>query len=119
MGRPKGIKEIAPRQTAARKQADLAASQGITPLNVMLTTMRRQWSLAQKHEADNNEARAEAYYTAATRTAAEAAPFVHARLANTNVNATIRRHPSEFTDEELDLLSGGIEGEGEKDQRAH
>ena len=72
-GRPKGIQETAPRNTAARKQAALAASEGITPLDVMLLTMRPHV------EAGG--------WDAAAAIAKDAAPYVHPRLASTTLEA--------------------------------
>lgn len=93
MARPRGAKDKAPRITAARKQAETAAAEGLTPLDVMLRAMRRSFELAEATEAlardeatpDDQRhtllAEAEGYYGVAVSAAKDAAPYVHPRLA--------------------------------------
>lgn len=66
MARPKGAKDKAPRVTAAAKQAQAAASEGLTPLEYMLSVMR---DLNADTAMRNDMAKA-------------AAPYIHPRLAN-------------------------------------
>lgn len=75
-GRPKGSKDVVPRQTAARKQSGEGLAQSIsatgkTPLAIMLEDMAR------KYEAGDFEG--------AANRAESCAPYVHARLASTTV----------------------------------
>jgi hypothetical protein len=69
MARPKGAKDKAPRITAAAKQARAASSEGLTPLEYMLTVMRD--SEAEPERRD--------------RMASSAAPYIHPRLASTEL----------------------------------
>lgn len=69
MARPKGAKDKAPRITAAAKQARAASSEGMTPLEYMLSVMRD--SAAEPERRD--------------RMASSAAPYIHPRLASTEV----------------------------------
>jgi hypothetical protein len=90
MGRPRGVKETKPRNTVAKKVAAVAAENGITPLDVMLTAMREDWTAAQQMLADAKPAdpaeaerwtnRVLALRNAAVATADKAAPYLHARL---------------------------------------
>jgi hypothetical protein len=66
MARPKGAKDKAPRKTAAAKQATLAASEGLTPLEFMLSVMR-DTDKELSYRLDMAKA---------------AAPYVHARLSS-------------------------------------
>jgi hypothetical protein len=68
-GRPKGSKDKAPRKTAAAKQAQAAASEGITPLDYMLKVLRDDNADSERRD----------------RMAAQAAPYIHPRLASTEV----------------------------------
>lgn len=85
-GRPAGSRDKAPRKTAARKQAEAAAAEGITPLDVMLRTMRDAWSKAERAETD---AQRIALRQAACAVAEKAAPYVHPRLAATEHSGAI------------------------------
>lgn len=80
-----------------REIADAAFAGGITPLEVMLATMRERW-LANDHEG-------------ASAIAKDAAPYVHPRLTTATVNANVRRTAAEYSDAELAALAG--EGGGE------
>jgi hypothetical protein len=66
-GRPRGVKETKPRNTAARKLAAIAAAKGVTPLDVMLMDMRA------KLEAGD--------LSGAADRAESCAPYVHPQLA--------------------------------------
>jgi len=59
-----------------------AAAEGITPLEVMLTSMREAWDVAQTTEDPKLKIEAQA---AAVQVAQVAAPYVHPRLAATEV----------------------------------
>lgn len=93
-GRPPGVKETQPRNTVAKKIAAVAAENGITPLEVMLTAMREDWDAAQKMlvdavpddpaEADRWTSRIMALRGSAIATADKAAPYLHARLSSTD-----------------------------------
>jgi hypothetical protein len=74
MARPKGSRDKAPRLTAARKQAEVAAAEGITPLEVMLRVMRERWETQDKDGA--------------LAAAEKAAPYLHAKLAS--VDSTVK-----------------------------
>ena len=81
-GRRPGQKDRAPRQTAARKLAELATATGVAPLDVLLDVMRKAWRRAEELEARNAPPEAvaeqrEIACVAATR----AAPYLHPRLA--------------------------------------
>ncbi len=81
-GRRPGQKDRAPRQTAARKVAELANATGVRPLDVLLMTMRRAWHRAEELEGRNaaSEAIAEQREIACVA-ATRAAPYLHPRLA--------------------------------------
>lgn len=68
-GRKKGTASV-----KTREVADRAASEGITPLEVMLHAMREAY--------DAND------LVVASRHAKDAAPYIHPRLANVSVEAT-------------------------------
>lgn len=72
-----------------REIADKAVEQGITPLEVMLGTMRELWNTAEKGEITVSGEGATAkiltpmdYRLLASEVANKAAPFVHPKLAN-------------------------------------
>lgn len=76
MARPRGAKDKAPRRTAARKQAEIYGdSVGVQPLDVLLGNMRRA--------LDKQDDEKAGYW------AEKAAPYVHAKLASSQVNATV------------------------------
>jgi hypothetical protein len=90
---------VATRKT--RQIADEAASEGITPLEVMLYAMKRKW------EAGDVDGAAAA--------AKDAAPYCHPKLSSVDMNATVKRSIHDFTDAELDLIEeaeSGQAGEG-------
>ena len=75
---------------------DIAA---MSPLQVMLRAMsieagKNNWGVAAEH-------------------AAKAAPYVHPRLTNVEMNATVRRSPTDYSDAELAALAGD-DGEAER-----
>jgi hypothetical protein len=121
-GRPVGIKETKPRNTASRKQAENAAAQGITPLDILLVTMRETWDQAQQHlalaaEMDrpdlvlSEKSKAIPLRAYACQLAEKAAPYCHARLASTTINATVNRTIAELSADELLALAGADDGE--------
>ena len=77
----------------------------MSPLQVMLRAM--------SIEANKGN------WTGASQHARDAAPYCHARLANVEMNATVRRSTTDFTDAELAALAGefgagsGEDGAGE------
>ena len=74
-GRKKGTKNA---KTLARKEiAEKALTNGVTPLQVMLGTMRALWARAKR--AKKAEAKA-TYQAKASEIAKDAAPYVHPRL---------------------------------------
>ena len=85
-GRPKGA---ATKRT--QELVNLALAEGVTPLEVMMTTMRAAWS-------EGNAEKAFEY-------AVHAAPYVHARLASTNMTVDDKRTPEQFTDAELEAFA--------------
>ena len=85
MARPKGVKELVPRNTEGRRQADRAAQTGIVPLDVMLHSMRRSWTIAQQAALEGNEDRETEYLCLAVKHAIEAAPYCHPKLASVAV----------------------------------
>ena len=64
----------------------------MTPLQVMLRAM--------VIEANKDDWKAAAVF------ARDAAPYVHARLSNVEMNATVRRSATDYSDDELAALSG-------------
>ena len=87
-GRPRGSKDTKPRSTAARKLAALAASQGMSPLDVMLADMRAKLDAGDLSGAADR--------------AESCAPYVHPRLASATL--THKDAFSELTREELEEL---------------
>ncbi len=85
MAKTKGAKDLTLRSTAARRQADRAAQTGIVPLDVMLHSMRRSWTIAQRAALEGNEDRELAYLALAVKHAIEAAPYCHPKLASVAV----------------------------------
>lgn len=85
-GRPAGSRDRKPRRTAARKQAEVAAAEGITPLEVMLRTMRDAWALADQAETDRERI---TLRQAACGVAEKAAPYVHPRLSATEHSGAV------------------------------
>lgn len=68
-----------------REIAEKAIEQGITPLDVMLGTMRELWTLAEKGEAGMSGDKIVTpldYRLQAADVAQKAAPFVHPKLSN-------------------------------------
>jgi hypothetical protein len=87
MGRPKGRRDSKPRVTAARKQAEIARSRGLSPLDVLLAAMREAWIEAERLKAAAAPA-AEvlAMRHVACEKAVQAAPYCHPRLAVSAIN---------------------------------
>jgi len=80
MARPLGSKDLVPRASAARCRAEFASKDGVLPLDVMLTTMRRSFAIAQRHEMNGDETRAFEYHKLALACAVQAAPYCHSRM---------------------------------------
>jgi hypothetical protein len=81
-GRKLGSKDKAPRQTAARKMADLALAEGISPLEIMLRTARGIWDEAENLTGSEKEAKR----LLATSVAEKAAPYVHSKRASVQID---------------------------------
>lgn len=81
-GRPKGVKETKPRETAARKFAAEAAKEGLLPAEIMLRTARHLY--AQATDADGEITDTEMAMSAVA-VADKAAPYFNARLASMTV----------------------------------
>jgi len=74
-----------------REIADKAAAEGITPLEVMLGTMRELWQMAENGEVGGDGGKVVTpldYRIQAAEVAQKAAPFVHAKLANVQAEVT-------------------------------
>lgn len=91
-GRPKGSENKATRKR--REIAEAALEQGITPLEVMLQTMREKWEAGDKEGA--------------CQVAKDAAPYVHPKLSsvNANVDGTFAYRDIEIPTEERHPLAG-------------
>ena len=85
MARPRNSRDLVPRNTAARKQAEHHAQGGVLPLDVMLHSMRRSWEIAQTAASEGKEDRETEYLALAVKHASEAAPYCHAKLASVAV----------------------------------
>src|SRR4051794_32397237 len=92
-GRRPGLKDRQPRTTAARKVAAAAAQAGITPLEVMLSTMRELY--------DKGD------HVAACAIARDAAPFCHPRLSSVQVDASVHRDAIDLSEAELLAIAAG------------
>ena len=68
-----------------------AAADGISPLEVMLNTMRSAWDQSKIDEA--------------MQAAVHAAPYVHPRLAASQVTVDDKRTAEQFTDAELEAIA--------------
>lgn len=66
-----------------REIADAAAASGITPLEVMVETMRELWKQAEEQEDPGARM---ALKQQAAEAAVKAAPYMHPRLANVEAN---------------------------------
>jgi hypothetical protein len=89
-GRPKGVKDSKPRRSAARVIASIALTDGITPLDVMLTLMvHAVTELNQAIErADATPEEIKALRDEAGKWAEKAGPYVNARLSSQTVDWT-------------------------------
>ena len=98
-GRRKGAHN---RASARREQ--LIAQSGLTPLEVMITGMRRLHELAENERKKKGHDKREvaAAYSAAIDAAHKAAPFVHPKL--TTINPSDRLDLSKLTREEIDIV---------------
>ena len=81
-GRPKGVKDTKPRETAARKFAAEAAKEGLLPAEIMLRTARHLY--AQATDADGEIVDSDMALSAVA-VADKAAPYFNARLASMTV----------------------------------
>jgi hypothetical protein len=68
-----------------------ATADGISPLDVMIQTMRAAWAANKTDEA--------------LQAAVHAAPYVHPRLAASQVTVDDKRSAEQFTDAELEALA--------------
>lgn len=73
-----------------RAIAEAAAAQGVTPLEVMLSNMRRYWQLALDAEGTAQGEDELAYRRLAQDAATDAAPFVHPRLSAVEIESMLR-----------------------------
>ena len=102
-GRPTGSLG---KKTIARLQiAETAAAEGITPLEVMLKTMRALW------EAED--------YEAATKIAVDAAPYLHPRLSAVEQNTTLKGDTLSQLLRAIDGQTTGIANGGEPIGKPH
>jgi hypothetical protein len=102
-GRKKGAAEI-----RTRRIANELAREGLTPLEVMISTMRELWGQAQVAMTSGERLEKQ---LAACAVAEKAAPFVHARLSA--VSAAVRqiRDVRDLSDAELTALVQSLGGE--------
>jgi hypothetical protein len=99
-GRPKGKPS---QKTIARlKIAEQATAEGITPLDVMLRTMRALW------DQDTAEAK-----LAACEIAKDAAPYIHPRLSAIEQNTTLKGDTLSELMRAIDGRTTGIDEAGE------
>jgi len=88
-GRKKGQK-LNPERQRMLKRVRVKANADITPLEVLLETMRKRW-----HDGKEEEA---------CRLAVDAAPYVHPKLATVKAEITDNRTVSDLTDAELEHI---------------
>ena len=102
-GRKKGAAEV-----RTRRIANELAREGLTPLEVMIATMRELWLHAQSAATPAERLERQ---RAACGVAKEAAPYIHPRLAA--VSTTVRRISSvrDLSDAELAALIRSLGGE--------
>ena len=84
-GRPKGTLNQRTQELVAA-----AAASGISPLEVMITAMRTAWEAGQINEAVQH--------------AVHAAPYVHPRLAATDLKVDDKRSVREYSTAELEAM---------------
>lgn len=87
MGRPAGVKEAKPRNTAAKKQASELAAMGIDPVEFLLMLLIDQKSIYLDESSTAQQKAAAAAFGA--QIAEKAAPYVRAKLANVQVQADV------------------------------
>ena len=87
-GRPKGSRQKA--QTYRQERLARAAAEGISPLEVMITAMRAAWDAGEVNEAVQH--------------AVHAAPYVHPRLAATDLKVDDKRSVREYSTAELEAM---------------
>jgi hypothetical protein len=101
-GRKKGSPNKASAERAARVE-----STGLTPLDVMIESMRYLYGLAGKHQLTGetpNEAKFLEYIKAAREAAKDAAPYIHSKMSSMDATMGGPRDLSKLTDTELDDL---------------
>jgi hypothetical protein len=89
-GRKKGSKDNTPRRRMIRQKQCLGLD-GVSPLDVLITHMRKAWSAGETDDA--------------VKCAIAAAPYVHPRLANTNTTLDDKRSAPELTTAELERIA--------------
>lgn len=72
-----------PTRSAVRSRAvaDRMADEGIMPLEILVTTMREEWSAFRTAQDEKDEERAKKHRATAVAMANDAAPFLHPKLA--------------------------------------
>ena len=113
-GRQKGTgnKAVAARQ-AALEDAERRATEGMSPDEIKLLSPLDVMLLAMRTAVQEGK------LSSALVAAKEAAPYIHAKLTSTTIDATVRRTAADFTDEELLALErAGMGSTGEDEARA-
>ncbi len=90
-GRKKG--QITKATVYRQEMLAKAAASGISPLEVMITAMRNAWDAGQINEAVQH--------------AVHAAPYIHPRLASTDMKLDDKRSAKEFSTDELEAILAG------------
>lgn len=78
-----------------REIADRAAAEGVTPLEVMLKTMRALVDKATESDPQNPDI---SMLVEASAVAKDAAPYMHPRLSSVEMNATVATHEASIDD---------------------
>lgn len=101
-GRKKGVPNK--RSVALREIADRALAEGVSPLDVMLTTMRDLWHDANAGPAPNLGRRMQA-----VAIAEKVAPYLHPKLTAVDMKAAVSVDPDKISDAQLAAIaaSGG------------
>lgn len=71
----------------SKEIAEQAIKEGITPLEVMLKTMRYYWSMAEKANEDKRYTEQLTHMKEASSHAKDAAPYLHAKLQTTTLGS--------------------------------
>jgi hypothetical protein len=115
LGRPKGIKEENKRQTFARHLLELLTADGPTQLQIMMATAHKAWRVAQELEqAGGDKSDVLAMMMLASKEAAQAAPYVHPKLAPAvhRIESDDSQRDSESIRRELAELDRAAAGKG-------